>query len=115
MRLTAFNGPARHHPGARLSHWRCRLLARFSDIPVRVWPALENLDLWIIDGLRYAPHPSHFSVSDALCWIERFKPKRAVITNMHSDLDYEVMQQSLPEGVIPAYDGMRLTLEGKGY
>ncbi len=81
-----------------------------SDIPPESWPRLENLDLWIIDGLRYAPHPSHFSVNDALSWIDRFKPRRAVITNMHSDLDYEVLRQSLPPGVIPAYDGMRLTL-----
>jgi phosphoribosyl 1,2-cyclic phosphate phosphodiesterase len=82
-----------------------------SDIPEASWPALENLDLWIIDGLRYAGHPSHFSVNDALSWIERFKPRRAVITNMHADLDYEVLRLSLPAGVIPAYDGMRLTLD----
>jgi phosphoribosyl 1,2-cyclic phosphate phosphodiesterase len=80
-----------------------------SDIPPESWPLLENLDLWIIDGLRYAAHPSHFSVNDALSWIDRFKPRRAVITNMHSDLDYEVLRQSLPPNVIPAYDGMRLT------
>jgi phosphoribosyl 1,2-cyclic phosphate phosphodiesterase len=79
-----------------------------SDIPRESWPYLENLDVWIVDGLRYAPHPSHFSVSDALSWIDRFKPKRAVITNMHSDLDYEVLRQSLPDGVVPAYDGMRI-------
>src|SRR3954463_1048984 len=81
-----------------------------SDIPEQSWPALQNLDLWIVDGLRYAPHPSHFSVDDALSWIARFKPKRAVITNMHSDLDYEVLRLSLPKDVIPAYDGMQLTL-----
>ena len=81
-----------------------------NDIPAESWRHLENLELWIIDGLRYAGHPSHFSVNDALSWIERFKPKRAVITNMHSDLDYEVMRKTLPAGVIPAYDGMRLTL-----
>ena len=85
-----------------------------SDIPAESWHALENLELWIIDGLRYAGHPSHFSVNDALSWIERFKPRRAVITNMHSDLDYEVLRQSLPAGVIPAYDGMRLTLDRAG-
>jgi phosphoribosyl 1,2-cyclic phosphate phosphodiesterase len=79
-----------------------------SGIPEASWPSIENLDLWIIDGLRYTGHPSHFSVSDALSWVERFKPKRAVITNMHSDLDYEVLRQSLPSGVVPAYDGMRL-------
>src|SRR5579872_5862276 len=79
-----------------------------SDIPETSWPFLKNLDLWIIDGLRYSGHPSHFSVNDALSWIERFKPKRAVITNMHSDLDYEVLRQNLPPGIVPAYDGMRL-------
>jgi phosphoribosyl 1,2-cyclic phosphate phosphodiesterase len=82
-----------------------------NDIPRESWPALENLDLWIIDGLRYAGHPSHFSINDALSWLERFRPKRAVITNMHSDLDYEVLRLSLPAGVIPAWDGMRLTVE----
>jgi len=85
-----------------------------SDIPRESWSSLENLDLWIIDGLRYAAHPSHFSVNDALAWIDRFKPRRAIITNMHSDLDYEVLRQRLPPGVIPAYDGMRLTLERVG-
>jgi phosphoribosyl 1,2-cyclic phosphate phosphodiesterase len=79
-----------------------------SDIPPESWPQLQNLGLWIIDGLRYAPHPSHFSVSDALGWIDRFGPERAVITNMHSDLDYEVLRQSLAAGVVPAHDGMRL-------
>jgi phosphoribosyl 1,2-cyclic phosphate phosphodiesterase len=82
-----------------------------SDIPPESWPQLENLELWIIDALRYAGHPSHFSVNDALSWIDRFKPRRAVLTNLHSDLDYEVLRQQLPDGVIPAYDGMRLTLE----
>jgi phosphoribosyl 1,2-cyclic phosphate phosphodiesterase len=69
---------------------------------------LENLDLWIVDGLRYTSHVSHFSINDALSWIERFKPKRAVITNMTADVDYEVIRQSLPAGVVPAYDGLRL-------
>jgi phosphoribosyl 1,2-cyclic phosphate phosphodiesterase len=85
-----------------------------SDISRESWVYLENLDLWIIDGLRYAGHPSHFSVNDALSWIDRFKPRRAVITNMHSDLDYEVLRQSLPPNVVPAHDGMRLILEQVG-
>jgi phosphoribosyl 1,2-cyclic phosphate phosphodiesterase len=70
--------------------------------------ARAGLDLWIVDALRYHPHPSHFSVSDALAWIERIKPKRAVLTNMHTDLDYEVLRSSLPPHVEPAYDGMRI-------
>lgn len=82
-----------------------------NDIPRESFAALENLDLWIIDGLRYAQHVSHFSIKDDLAWIARFKPKRAVITNMHADLDYEVLRKELPPHVVPAYDGMRLTIE----
>jgi phosphoribosyl 1,2-cyclic phosphate phosphodiesterase len=80
------------------------------DIPEESWPVLENLDLWIIDALRYAPHSSHFNVDDALAWINKFKPRRAVLTNLHSDLDYEELRGKLPDGVVPGYDGMRLTV-----
>ncbi len=83
-----------------------------NDIPKESWHALENLDLWIVDTLRYAPHPSHFSLDDALSWIGKFKPRRAVLTNLHSDLDYEVLRAKLPPGVEVGYDGMRLTIEG---
>ena len=51
--------------------------------------ALTGLDVWIVDALRYRPHPSHFSLADALGWIERLKPQRAILTNLHADLDYE--------------------------
>ena len=69
---------------------------------------LEGLDVWIIDGLRYKPHPTHFSVDEALAWIERMRPRRAVITNLHTDLDYEALSRRLPGNVTPAYDGMRI-------
>jgi phosphoribosyl 1,2-cyclic phosphate phosphodiesterase len=82
-----------------------------NDIPEQSWPALEGLDLWIVDGLRYTQHPSHFSINDALKWRDKFKPKRTVITNMTADVDYEAVRKLLPEGVIPAYDGIRLTAE----
>ena len=78
------------------------------DLPAESVSALGGLKTWIVDALRYHPHPSHFSVSDALAWIERLKPKRAILTNMHTDLDYEVLRQSLPPHVVPAYDGMRV-------
>lgn len=83
-----------------------------NDIPKESYSALENLDLWIVDALRYTPHPSHFSLDDALDWIEKFKPRQAVLTNLHSDLDYEVLRQKLPDEVVPAYDGMQLTIDG---
>ena len=67
---------------------------------------LEGLDLWVVDALRHTSHPSHFSVKDALTWIERLKPKRAVLTHMTAELDYEKLRRELPAGVVPAYDGM---------
>jgi phosphoribosyl 1,2-cyclic phosphate phosphodiesterase len=70
-----------------------------NDIPPESFHALEGLDLWIVDALRYAPHPSHFSLDDALSWIAKFKPRRAVLTNLHSDLDYDVLRAKLPPGV----------------
>jgi phosphoribosyl 1,2-cyclic phosphate phosphodiesterase len=112
--LTAFNLQHGHIPALGYRIGNAAYTPDLSDIPAESWPALQGLDLWIVDGLRYAPHPSHFSVDDALSWIARFKPRRAVLTNMHSDLDYEVLRRSLPEGVVPGYDGMRLTLDRAG-
>jgi phosphoribosyl 1,2-cyclic phosphate phosphodiesterase len=79
------------------------------DLPAASHATLEGLDLWIIDALRYRSHPTHFSVDDALRWIDRFKPKRAILTNMHLDLDYEELRAKLPENVVPAYDGLKVT------
>jgi phosphoribosyl 1,2-cyclic phosphate phosphodiesterase len=77
-------------------------------IPAESLPFLEGLDMWIIDGLRYAPHPTHLSVDEALAWIDKMRPRRAVITNLHTDLDYETLKARLPAHVTPAYDGMRI-------
>jgi len=81
-----------------------------SGIPSETVPALAGLQVWIVDALRYTPHPSHFSVDDALGWIGRIKPHRAVLTNLHSDLDYEALRAKLPPGVEPAFDGMTIEL-----
>jgi phosphoribosyl 1,2-cyclic phosphate phosphodiesterase len=77
-----------------------------SNIPPQSIAALADLDVWIVDALRYRPHPSHFSLDDALGWIERIKPRRAILTNLHADLDYEVLRGKLPVHVVPAFDGM---------
>lgn len=79
-----------------------------NDMSEEAASALQGLDLWIVDALRYDPHPSHFSLADALGWIERLKPKQAILTNMHVDLDYDVLRASLPANVEPAFDGMRV-------
>ncbi len=71
---------------------------------------LEGLDLWIIDALRHTRHPSHFSLEEALAWIDRMRPRRAVLTNLHTDMDFAALSRSLPTNVEPAYDGMVLTV-----
>jgi len=81
-----------------------------NGIPDPSLEALKDLDLWIVDALRPVPHPSHFSLPETLSWIERLKPKRAVLTNMHIDLDYATLTRMLPPNVEPAYDGMILPL-----
>ena len=84
--------------------------ADLKTLPEESIPTLAGLDFWIVDALRYTPHPSHFSVDDALSWIERIKPKRAILTNLHTDLDYEALRAKLPAHVEPAYDGLTLSL-----
>ncbi|HTX49440.1 MAG TPA: MBL fold metallo-hydrolase [Caulobacteraceae bacterium] len=73
--------------------------------------ALAGVDLWIVDALRYTPHPTHAHLDRTLGWIERLKPTRAILTDLHIDLDYEELSSRLPPHVTPAWDGMRIELE----
>jgi phosphoribosyl 1,2-cyclic phosphate phosphodiesterase len=72
---------------------------------------LAGVDTWIVDALRHKPHPTHANVAQALEWIARLKPRHAVLTNLHQDLDYDALKASLPEGVEPAFDGLTLRME----
>jgi len=72
---------------------------------------LMGLDLLIIDALRYARHPSHFSLEETLATIAQLKPKHSVLTNLHIDLDYDTLRRNLPKGIEPAYDGMKLEVK----
>jgi phosphoribosyl 1,2-cyclic phosphate phosphodiesterase len=69
---------------------------------------LQDVNVLIVDALRYKVHPSHMNVEECLAFIEQVKPKQAVLTNMHGDLDYQKLKDSLPDGVVPGYDGMRI-------
>lgn len=100
-----------HHGSIDALGFRIGGMAYTPDIdgvPEQSLPALENLDLWIVDGLRRTRHPSHWCLPQTLDWIARLKPRRAVITNMHQDLDYATLVSELPAGVQPAYDGLEL-------
>ena len=81
------------------------------DLPESAFKTLAGAEVWIVDALRWTPHPTHAHVARALDWIARVRPKRAVLTNLHVDLDYRALREQLPEGVEPAYDGMTLTTQ----
>ncbi|MFD2678281.1 MBL fold metallo-hydrolase [Camelimonas lactis] len=86
-------------------------LAYASDVhlmPEESVAMLHGLDVLIVDALRHTPHPTHFNVAEALELIARVQPKRAVLTNLHTDLDYATLAAELPPHVTPAFDGMVL-------
>ncbi|WP_290751241.1 MBL fold metallo-hydrolase [Amaricoccus sp.] len=77
-----------------------------SGIPDASWPLLAGLDVLVLDALRYLPHPSHVHLARSLEWIARLAPRRAILTNLHNDLDYATLAAEIPEGVVPAHDGL---------
>jgi phosphoribosyl 1,2-cyclic phosphate phosphodiesterase len=85
-----------------------------SRIPEESLACFEDLDVLVLDALRHTPHPSHFSVGEALEVIDRVRPRRAILTNLHTDLDFERLRRELPGGVEPAYDGLTIELPASG-
>lgn len=77
-------------------------------IPEASWPSLMGLDCLVVDALRHKPHPTHAHVEMTLGWIDRARPKRAVLTNMHIDIDHATIEAETPAHVLAAYDGMVL-------
>lgn len=82
-----------------------------STIPDEAWPLLEGLDLLVLNALRHRPHPTHFSLAEAVAVTERLQPKRAFFTHVCHDLAHETTNRSLPAGMALAYDGLRLEVE----
>ena len=75
------------------------------------WPLLDGIDVLILDALRHRPHPTHFTVAEALQVVERVKPRHTYFTHVCHDLAHAATNQSLPRGVELAYDGLALTIE----
>lgn len=82
-----------------------------SEMYQESWDAVSGLDCWIVDALRRDPHPTHTHLEQTLEWIERAKPRRAILTNMHNDLDYCKVSSETPSNVEPAFDGMKIEYE----
>jgi phosphoribosyl 1,2-cyclic phosphate phosphodiesterase len=102
------------HGEVRSLGYRFGPVAYSSDVVAlddAAFAAMAGVELWIVDALRYTPHPTHAHVERTLGWIERLRPKHAILTNMHIDLDYAELAGRLPEGVEPAVDGMRIEVE----
>ena len=79
-------------------------------IPEDSWPVLAGLQVFVVDALRRKPHPTHAHLALALDWIARAAPARAVLTNMHLDLDHATLCAELPAHITPAHDGMQIEL-----
>ena len=77
-----------------------------SGIPEESAEKVAGLDVWVLDALRPTPHPSHLSLSEALEQVRLHRPREAVLTNLHIDLDYAQTDAETPENVRPAFDGL---------
>ncbi|NTS33955.1 MBL fold metallo-hydrolase [Phyllobacterium sp. BT25] len=77
-----------------------------SAFPAATASALAGLDTLVIDALQYRTHPSHFSLEESIEWIDKLKPRRAILTHMHVPLDYETVMRETPDHVEPAFDGL---------
>ncbi len=112
MQVTLF----RQQHGPRLTSLGIRVggIAYSTDVnhlDEAAFEALEGVEIWVVDCLTHHPVPTHAYLEQALAWIERVKPRHAVLTHMNHVLEYDALSAQLPNGVEPAYDGLRLEWE----
>ena len=81
-------------------------LSDCNGINKRNYNELSNLKYLIIDCLKINPHPSHFNLDEAIKMSNILKPRKTILTNLHTDLDYSFLKKNLPKHIIPAYDGL---------
>ena len=104
---------AQSHGYSRTTGIRIGPLAYSTDVvelEEAAFQALAGIELWIVDCLRREPHPTHSHLAKTLAWIERVRPRRAVLTHMDQSLDYRALRSELPAGVEPGYDGLAIEL-----
>ena len=82
----------------------------FHDITPEMEELFGAVDIWVVDALRRAPHPTHADLATTLGAIARVKPRRAILTHMDQSMDYAGLAAELPAGVEPAYDGLGIQL-----
>jgi len=89
---------------------RCRIHP-VAQYPRHIGVSVARMDVWVLDALRRKPHPTHAHLALSLAWIAKMRPARAVLTNMHLDMDYATLVAELPPGVTPAHDGIVISFE----
>lgn len=80
------------------------------DVPDNAFESLNNLDVWIVDALRYNQHPTHAHADRALTWLARSQTKQGILTNLHIDMDYDILSREIPNSIKPAFDGLSISL-----
>lgn len=80
------------------------------EFPISSEKYLYDLDLWIVDCVRFEPHYSHSHFEQTVSWIKKFKPKKAILTHLGAWLDYNKLKKVCPKDVVPAYDGLQVYL-----
>ena len=102
-----------HGLGVRSVGYRLGPVAYSSDVvnlSEEAFDALKGVKVWIVDALRYTPHPTHSHLERTLAWAQRVGAERTILTNMHIDLDFATLAAQLPPGVEPAVDGLSFTV-----
>ena len=87
-------------------------IAYISDckkIPEKTLKKLKNLDFLVIDCFRNLSHITHLDLTSSIKIINNLKPKKAILINMHVDLDYDYLMKKLPKNIIPAHDGLKIS------
>lgn len=106
-----------HHGGITSLGFRIENIAYCSDVsdfPAPTAARLTGLDVLVIDALQHEPHPTHISLDQSLEWISKLQPNRAILTHMHTPLDYDTVQLMTPENVEPGFDGLIFEVQAGG-
>ena len=106
--------PVKHGPIESLSfiiNKKCAYISDVNEIYKKDFRYFKNLEYFIIDCLRLKPHPSHFNLEEVLVLTKILNPKKTILTNLHSDLDYNYLLKILPKNVIPAFDGLSINIK----
>jgi phosphoribosyl 1,2-cyclic phosphate phosphodiesterase len=102
-----------HGFGTKSTGYRVGPMAYCTDVvelPEAAFEILQGLDLWIVDCLRFEPHMTHANFDKAIGWIERLKPKHAILTHLNHQSDYDAVKEKCPAGVEPGYDGLSVVI-----